>query len=293
MAGLTVAVILLSIAAVTLAVLFLLQRRRMKKLAEQAEDFLVGCGSPLEFSVQEDSLAPLHNAIAELQNRLLLAKERQAEECRRTSDLTADISHQLKTPLASLRLYCEMDESAHLPQQLISIERMERLIQSLLRLERLCADGYEFHFADHEVSAIVQASWAGLSATFPACRMDCAGSAVIRCDEKWLSEAFTNLFKNACEHMPDGGEVRVRMETTEATFFCTVEDEGGGASAKDLPHLFERFYRAEGSPSSGAGIGLAIVREIIWRHHGTISAANAAKGLKMTISIPLMKMIRT
>lgn len=62
---------------------------------------------------------------------------------------------------------------------------------------------------------------------------------------------------------------------------------------KDLPHLFERFYRAEGSPSSGAGIGLAIVREIIWRHHGTISAENTAKGLKMTISIPLMKMIRT
>lgn len=283
----------LSAALLVLAALFLRQRRRIRKLTEQAEDFLVGSGAPLEFSVQEDSLAPLHNAIAELQNRLLLAKERQAEECRRTSDLTADISHQLKTPLASLRLYCEMDESAHLPQQLIQIERMERLIQSLLRLERLCADGYEFTFAEQEVAAIVRASWAGLSATFPACAAEISGSAVIRCDEKWLGEAFTNLLKNACEHMPNGGTVHVRMETMEAAFFCAVEDEGGGASAKDLPHLFERFYRAEGSPSSGAGIGLAIVREIIWRHHGTISADNTAKGLRMTISIPLMKMIRT
>lgn len=293
MVGLTIVVIALSIALLVLVALFLRQRRRIRKLAEQAEDFLVGNGAPLEFSVQEDSLAPLHNAIAELQNRLLLAKERQAEECRRTSDLTADISHQLKTPLASLRLYCEMDESFHLSQQLTQIERMERLIQSLLRLERLCADGYEFTYDEQEVASIIRSCWAGLSVTFPACTVEVIGNAIIRCDEKWLSEAFTNLLKNACEHMPEGGTVHVRMETTEVAFFCTVEDEGGGASGKDLPHLFERFYRAEGSPSSGAGIGLAIVREIIWRHHGTISAENTAKGLKMTISIPLMKMIRT
>ena len=284
MVGLTIVVIALSIALLVLVALFLRQRRRIRKLAEQAEDFLVGNGAPLEFSVQEDSLAPLHNAIAELQNRLLLAKERQAEECRRTSDLTADISHQLKTPLASLRLYCEMDESFHLSQQLTQIERMERLIQSLLRLERLCADGYEFTYDEQKVASIIRSCWAGLSATFPACTCLLYTS---------LSEAFTNLLKNACEHMPEGGTVHVRMETTEAAFFCTVEDEGGGASGKDLPHLFERFYRAEGSPSSGAGIGLAIVREIIWRHHGTISAENTAKGLKMTVSIPLMKMIRT
>ena len=170
-------------------------------------------------------------------------------------------------------------------------KRMERLIQSLLRLERLCADGYEFTYDEQKVASIIRSCWAGLSATFPACTVEVIGNAIIRCDEKWLSEAFTNLLKNACEHMPEGGTVHVRMETTEAAFFCTVEDEGGGASGKDLPHLFERFYRAEGSPSSGAGIGLAIVREIIWRHHGTISAENTAKGLKMTISIPLMKMM--
>lgn len=214
MVGLTIVVIALSIALLVLVALFLRQRRRIRKLAEQAEDFLVGNGAPLEFSVQEDSLAPLHNAIAELQKRLLLAKERQAEECRRTSDLTADISHQLKTPLASLRLYCEMDESFHLSQQLTQIERMERLIQSLLRLERLCADGYEFTYDEQKVASIIRSCWAGLSATFPACTVEVIGNAIIRCDEKWLSEAFTNLLKNACEHMPEGGTVHVRMETT-------------------------------------------------------------------------------
>ena len=65
MVGLTIVVIALSIALLVLVALFLRQRRRIRKLAEQAEDFLVGNGAPLEFSVQEDSLAPLHNAIAE------------------------------------------------------------------------------------------------------------------------------------------------------------------------------------------------------------------------------------
>lgn len=79
MVGLTIVVIALSIALLVLVALFLRQRRRIRKLAEQAEDFLVGNGAPLEFSVQEDSLAPLHNAIAELQKRLLLAKERRRQ----------------------------------------------------------------------------------------------------------------------------------------------------------------------------------------------------------------------
>lgn len=290
-----IALTLSGIAFAVLLALYIRQRVRMRRLTEAAEDFLIGTGSALTFSVQEDAVAPIHNALAETQNRLLLAKERQAEECRRTSDLTADISHQLKTPLASLRLYCEMDGSPHLPQQIRQIERMERLIGSLLRLERLCADGYEFAFADHAVGEIVRTAWAGLSSAFPNCRLELTGDAALRCDEKWLGEAFSNLLKNACEHMPQGGTIRVWMETTEAAFICTVTDEGGGASLKDLPHLFERFYRAEGSPATGAGLGLAIVREIIWRHHGSIWAENVSgvhAGLRMTLSLPLLKLNR-
>ncbi len=295
--GAVIALILLGIAFAVLLALYVRQRIHMRRLTEAAENFLIGTGPALAYSVREDAVAPLHNALAETENRLLLAKERQAEECRRTSDLTADISHQLKTPLASLRLYCEMDDSPHLPQQIHQIERMERLIGSLLRLERLCADGYEFIFADQSVAEIIQVAWTGLSSSFPSCRMELTGDAILRCDGKWLGEAFSNLLKNACEHMPQGGTIRVNMETTDAAFFCTITDEGGGASRKDLPHLFERFYRAEGTPATGAGIGLSIVREILWRHHGSISAENvadvsSAKGLRMTLSIPLLNLNR-
>ena len=294
MGGLSLLLIAL-LAGMFLAVLalYLVQRMRMRRLARQAEDFLSCGGEALDFSVREDGLAELHNAVAELQNRLLLSREREIEECRRTSNLTADISHQLKTPLASLRLFCEMDEGAHMAEQIGQIERMEQLIYSLLRLERLCADGYDFQFAEQEVREVVEDAWDSLREVFPTQQVHIEGSAVIRCDAKWLGEAFLNLLKNACEHTGENGHIRVRMEISSSTFFCTVEDEGGGVAPRDLPRLFERFYRAESRESKGAGIGLSIVQAIIHRHHGDIHAENTSRGLRMCMSIPILNLAKS
>ena len=283
MGGLTIG---LAAAVIALLAVVGLYHRRIVRLTTQAEEFLSTGKHPLSYSVREDDVAPLHNAISDLEHRLLTAREQLTEETRRVSDLTADISHQLKTPLSSLRLFCEMDEGAHLAGQLSQIERMEKLIYALLRLERLCADGYEFTFADHDVGAIVERAWSGLREIYPGREMTLSGSAVIHCDEKWLGEAFLNLLKNACEHTPPDSRIQVTLGTTDATFFCTVEDNGGGVPMKDLLRLFERFYRAEGASQEGTGIGLAIVREIIQRHHGSIHAENTREGLKMCIAMP-------
>lgn len=283
MGGLTVA---LAVAVVVLATGSCLRRRRIRALAEWAEEFLTTGEKPLSYSVREDDFAPLHNAVAELENRILLAREQLAEETGRVSGLTADISHQLKTPLSALRLFCELDEGPHIREQLSQIERMERLIQSLLRLERLCADGYDFSFAEHDVGTMIGQVWAALREVYPGREMTLTGCASLRCDEKWMSEAFMNLLKNACEHTRPDSRVTVTLEETEATFFCTVEDDGGGVPEKDLRHLFERFYRAQGASQEGTGIGLAMVKEIIRRHHGDISAENTGKGLRMRITIP-------
>ena len=288
MGGLITAALALALAA--LLGVSLWQRRRVRALAEQMEDFLTGGGKALAFSVHTDDLAPLHNAAAELENQVLLARDQKLAEQRATRDLTADISHQLKTPLASLRLFCEMDEGAHMDEALSQIERMERLIQSLLVLERMCAGGYEFAFAWHDAAALVRESWQELAAVYPDKRLTLEGSATLRCDARWLSEAFLNLLKNACEHTGADGEITVRMEATQSAFFCSVSDNGGGVDAKDLPRLFERFYRAQGRESKGAGIGLAIVQEIVRRHHGSIHAENIPGGLRMNITIPILNL---
>ena len=240
----------------------------------------------LDVALEEDNLARLQNALSDNQQSLARQRELYTQECARTSNLTADISHQLKTPLTTLRLYTELDDAPHSEECLAQIQRMENLIQALLRLERLCADGYAFTFETADAEAIVLDQWQSLQPLFPGKTLTVAGSAVIRCDEKWLGEAFLNLLKNACEHCKS--EIHVHLERTEAAFFCTVEDDGGGVSSAELPRLFERFYRSENQKGNGVGIGLAIVREIVSRHHGTITAENGEKGLRMTISMPML-----
>ena len=271
--------------------LFLLLRdwrreRHIRKLAEKIEEHLSGNSPMLDVALEEDSLARLQNAVCDTQQVLSRQRELYAQECARTSNLTADISPQLKTPLTTLRLYTELDDAPHSEECLAQIQRMEDLIQALLRLERLCADGYAFSFETADTEEIIWDQWQSIAPMFPGKSLTVNGSAVIRCDAKWLGEAFLNLLKNACEHCKS--EIHVHLERTEAVFFCLLEDDGGGVSPAELPRLFERFYRAEGQKSGGVGIGLAIVKEIITRHHGTITAENGEKGLRMTISMPML-----
>ena len=288
MGGLIIACAALGILCIVLLIQKLILHHRIRKLSEQVDDFNSGIAEMLDVALREDSLAQLQNGIADSQLALTRARQLNVEECNRTSQLTADISHQLKTPLTTLRLYTELDNAPHMEASLEQIQRMENLIQSLLRLERLCADGYAFNFAQADAENIIREQWQGLQTIWPKKKLIVNGSARIRCDENWLGEAFLNLLKNACEHTEENGVIRVQLERTEAAFFCVIEDNGGGVSPDDLPKLFQRFYRAEQQNKNGAGIGLAIVKEIIQRHHGNIVAENGKYGLKMTISMPML-----
>ena len=288
MAGLIGACIVLAILCMILIIQKIYLAYRIRKLAEQVDGFNSGTSEILDVALQEDRLAQLHNGIADLQQSFVRAKQLNSEECIRTSQLTADISHQLKTPLTTLRLYTELDNAPHMEASLEQIQRMEDLIQALLRLERLCADGYSFQFVQADAKEIILEQWQSLQTIWPGKQLIMDGEAHIRCDEKWLGEAFLNLLKNACEHTDENGMIRVQLERTEAAFFCVIEDNGGGVAPDELTKLFQRFYRAEHQRRSGSGIGLAIVKEIIHRHHGNITAENGEHGLKMSISMPML-----
>ena len=288
MGGLIVACAVLAVVCTVLWVQRFCLLHRIRKLAEQVDGYNSATAQMLDVALREDSLAQLQNGIADLQQALARARQLNIEECSRTRALTADISHQMKTPLTTLRLYTELDDAPHAEASLEQIQRMEDLIQSLLRLERLCADGYEFRFASADAESIIREQWQSLQAIWPDKKLTVQGAACIRCDERWLGEAFLNLLKNACEHTGEDGTIWVRLERTDAAFFCVMEDNGGGVAPEELPKLFQRFYRAEHQSKSGAGIGLAIVKEIIQRHHGHITAENGKYGLKMTISMPML-----
>ena len=186
MGGLIIACIALSALCLFLLVQKVLFNHRIRKLAEQVDGFNSGTAQMLDVALEEDRLAQLHNGIADLQLSLARARQLNNEECNRTSQLTADISHQLKTPLTTLRLYTELDNAPHMDASLEQIQRMENLIQALLRLERLCADGYAFNFASADAESIIREQWQSLQAIWPEKKLIVEGSAHIRCDENWL-----------------------------------------------------------------------------------------------------------
>lgn len=292
MGGLTGVV--LAFAALLSAVVVLLarqraQRRRIETLTRQTEAFLRDVHARLPVCLEEHELAPLHNAVADLESRVLLARAHEAEECQRTSALTADISHQLKTPLASLRLFCELDAGPHLAEQVGQIDRMEALISALLHLERLCADGYPFSFSACMVRDVTMRAWEELQDLYPRKRVTMEGDGRVRCDPRWLGEALRNLLKNACEHTAPEGRIQIKVTHASHTLLLSIQDDGGGVPDSALPHLFERFYRAGDGAGTGAGLGLAITREIIYRHHGLITAENAGAGLRLTVSLPFLE----
>ncbi|MDE5670541.1 MAG: HAMP domain-containing histidine kinase, partial [Eubacterium sp.] len=186
--------------------------------------------------------------------------------------------------------YCEMENSAspseHTEKELQLIERMENLIQKLLRLEKIKSDSYVMDFKMYDVRDMVDGLLSEFYHLFPNKTYNAVGRSSIRCDKSWLSEAIGNIVKNASEHTADNGVVNIFIEHSSHSTTIEISDNGGGLPDSEIPNLFTRFYRTADAPPSGAGIGLAITKAIVEKHHGIITAENKNEGLSVSICIP-------
>lgn len=269
-----------------LLILYLRDVRKADTLKEKIEDY-VRNGNPTALCLSDDRFAALWNDVCELQNRIENEKQKSRESDKETLDFVADVSHQLKTPLAGLRLYTEMrsDSDEYKRRELELIEKTERLVQGLLKLQKLRADAFPFSFEEWELSELIGQEIQLFRPMFPQTEISFSGSALLRCDRQWLGEAVGNIIKNACEH---GDRLNIRVEKAERSILLVFEDNGGGVSEKELPLLFRRFYKSEGASPASTGLGLAITKEIAEKHHGTLTAENTGKGLKITLCLPVL-----
>lgn len=288
-----IAVIALAVAAflllTALILLILLRNRRVKKLAGNVEACL-RTGKMTPYCLRDDWLAPLQNEISDLENRLALEKQHTAETLSQSAAFVSDVSHQLKTPLAGIRLYCEMraaeDPTPYTEKELALIDKTERLIAGLLRYQRLQTEGVRFVFAPHSLAQIVREQVSELRPLFGEKRFSLTGDVVLRCDRQWLGEAVGNVLKNACEHTAPDGSVDVRISEAEGFINLRISDDGGGVPEAQLPMLFQRFYKAETAAPGSTGLGLAITKAVVEKHHGSVAAENGEKGLVVTLCLP-------
>jgi heavy metal sensor kinase len=219
--------------------------------------------------------------------------------------LTADVAHELRTPLAIIkstlqtlrmrpRTAREYEEG--IDDALLDVERMEQLVGQLLTLARMDAVGEIANPTAVRLDALLES----LADVFGDRAKQQGGrilftdgvSISVQGDETELRQLFSNLLDNALRHGPPGGTVRITLQSGpgEQTT-VSVQDEGGAIPPEILPHLFDRFYRADSSRSStasgGSGLGLAIAHEIVKRHHGDIAITSEPQaGTSVIVHLP-------
>lgn len=231
-------------------------------------------------------------------------KERVTEEENNTKVLITDISHQLKTPLASIRMCHELSRAEDLLEEerrefleteTREIQNLETLLDELVKLSRLENQMIQIN---PEKNSIRQTVTEAVSQVFMKAyekqieiSLEMEKDAEIFHDRKWTAEALTNVLENAVKYSDTGTSITIRVSYLPANVLIEVDDEGMGIQEEELHKIFRRFYRGDRAKErvkDGAGVGLYLARSIIEQQGGTIVARRKqSQGTIFKIMLPL------
>jgi signal transduction histidine kinase len=217
---------------------------------------------------------------------------------------SADVSHELRTPLTILRGELEHviqlrdlkpEVSDSVGSALEEIERLAKIVESLLAISRLDSGGAGIEYNPCDLAALARATTEQMQllASEKHIVMSCVSSGSVQAigDETRIKQILVNLLDNAIKYTSTNGHVLVSTEAQGGSAVLRVEDDGIGISEESLPHVFDRFYRAEKSRSRGTagfGLGLSLVQAVCRAHGGEVFIESAeGRGTKVTVKLPL------
>jgi signal transduction histidine kinase len=234
---------------------------------------------------EEGSLSRLFASVNEMVTSLTAHIEKEKQSRQFLKDMISNFSHQLKTPLAAMKMYNDIIWEEKTGNEVVEsftsrnqreLERMESLIQSLLMLAKLDAGTIELEKSRHGLMDFLDecirrfATRAELEGK--EIRLSCDDDLVMSFDEAWLSEAVCNMIKNALDHTEKGEIIEISGRETPVAVEIHIKDSGKGIHPDDVHHIFKRFYRSRFSKDrQGIGIGLALSKAVVERHGGTIT----------------------
>lgn len=237
----------------------------------------------LELSLAPFSSASAGGVIAVIHD---VTEQRRAEQNRK--EFVANVSHELRTPLTNIKSYAEtiVQTGDELPAELrdnfmgvilSETDRMTRIVQDLLTLSRFDSGRMEMNFTRFDfrqsVESVCKAEELDAQRHSHTLTLHNGPSATIHGDRSRIEQVIMNILSNAIKYTPDGGQIDVRTGLERGKIWVQVQDTGIGIPEKDLPRLFERFYRvdkARSRESGGTGLGLSIAQEILRLHNGEI-----------------------
>lgn len=248
-------------------------------------------------SISEDELSILKNEIYKTTVTLREAADNSNTDKLNLKKSLEDISHQLKTPLTSIlvmldNIIDDPDMDAGVREDFIrSIKRetvnINFFVQAILKLSRFDSNTIHFIKEKTDLRSLIDDAVQNVSALCDlrgvTVAIDGESDTEIECDRKWQTEAITNILKNAVEHSRKNGKVVVRCSRNKAYTMIEITDFGEGISEKDLPHIFERFYKGENMSADSIGIGLALSKSIIEEDNGIVSVDSDENGTRFKI----------
>ena len=264
----------------------------VRSLNEGAEKVSAGNLDVVVAEQGPDELAELARHFNEMTVRLKHAEDERAafEQARR--DLILAVGHDLRTPIASVQVIIEaltdgvVSDDATVSRYLATarrdLGRLSGLVDDLFVLAQLDSGGLEMDRRMNSLTDLISDTLESFSMRAQQQQVRLHGRALtgipnLAFDASHIGRALANLVDNALRHTPAGGEVVLEMAAVRGGVEVQVRDSGPGVQVKDLPHVFERFYRGEASRSQaqgGGGLGLAIVKGIVEAHGGTVSVSD-------------------
>jgi signal transduction histidine kinase len=267
-------------------------RRRLRAVQDATEQLGQGDLGARAPEHGGDEVAALARSFNRMADELRSRAEKLQVSDRVRRQLLADVSHELNTPLTAMRGYIEtlampelaIDAATRQRYVLIVMEetqRLEKIIGDLLDLARLEGGGTAMRHSQVDVPALFERVAARHERELQARgirlvqQVDRDAAALVG-DPDRLEQAMQNLAANALRHTPEGGTLTLVAERRGDAVKLSVRDSGTGIAPEQLPHIFDRFYKGDASRKSagGSGLGLSIVKAIVERHGGTITARN-------------------
>lgn len=232
----------------------------------------------------EDELSKLKNELYKTTVLLRETAENSEQEKINLSNSLADISHQIKTPLTSIRIMLDniednpnMDSKTR--EEFIEdiskqIDWISSLAISLLKLAKFDAGAIKMNDQEVNVKKLINNVISNLAILLDIKNIKIEqkidDDTIIKADYNWQLEALTNIIKNAIEHSHDNGTIHIDVENNSVFVKIKIRDEGEGIDKKDIKHIFDRFYKAKKSSENSIGIGLSLAKTIIEQENGYI-----------------------
>lgn len=288
---------LLIYSLIVLGIQYIIKQYRLKQTLNYLISHVDAIVDQKNFDVidGEGELSLLSHKIFLLNKRYHALIEASLKEQVQLKDSIENISHQLKTPITSMRINEELlldilqEPKQHrlVKQIYLQTLKINHLVNDLLTLALLESQTVTMKFEHYPINVIIEDVEEDLEYIIHERDMHIVLHNThedILCDRKWFGEALKNIIKNSVEKNQHSS-IDITVKVHEALMTLIIQDHGEGFQEEDIPHLFERFYRGQNNDYQGIGIGLALSKEIIEQHHGFIQVKNQ-EGALIEITIP-------